>query len=225
MKLESYFAVAASQEAQTQLDIIANNIANSNTAGYKKDTPSFSAVMQELTHTDLSQGPIRQTGNNLDLALSGNGFLSVKTDSGTLYTRAGNLTLDSSNQLVTQDGWPVLGSTGSPIKVSSAAGLSITSTGQVFDGDNPVGQLALVDFPANSLQKVKGGYFQPSNGATPPQQATTCTVQQGALEGANFNQIREMAKLIEITRNFESYQKTLKSGSNLDSELISKTSG
>ncbi|MGC9195539.1 MAG: flagellar hook-basal body protein [Syntrophobacteraceae bacterium] len=225
MKLQSYFAAAGSQAEQTQLDIIANNIANSNTAGYKKDTLYFSSLLGESEKTDMSQGQIRQTGSNLDVALSGSGFLSVQSTQGTLYTRAGDLAVDASNQLVTQDGWPVLDQNGKPIKITDAQGLQITGNGQVFDDGNSVGQLQLVDFPAESLKKVGSLYFEPLDPTTQPQPAANCTVRQGALEDANFNTVKEMADLIEVTRNFESYQKTLKSGSNLDSELISKTSG
>jgi flagellar basal-body rod protein FlgG len=225
MKLQSYFAAAGSQAEQTQLDIIANNIANSNTAGYKKDTLYFSSLLADSEKTDMSQGQIRQTGNNLDVALSGSGFLSVESSQGTLYTRAGDLAVDAANQLVTQDGWPVLDQNGKPIKITDTQGVQITDNGQVFDDGNSVGRLQVVDFPAESLKKVGSLYFQPLDPSMQPQQATNCTLRQGALEDANFNAVKEMADLIEVTRNFESYQKTLKSSSNLDSELISKTSG
>ncbi len=225
MKLESYFAAAASQAEQTQMDIIANNLANANTPGYKKDILSFSALLGEIEHTDMSQGPIRTTGDKLDVALSGSGFLSVKTNHGILYTRAGDLAVNGSKQLVTQDGWPVLGKNGSPIEVNDVSQLRITSNGQIFDGNNAVNQLGLVDFPPNSLQKVGGGYFQPENANVQPQQANNCTVRQGALEQANFNPVQQIAKMIVATRNFEAYQKTLQDASNLDSQLITKTSG
>ena len=226
MKLESYFATTGSQEEQIQLDIIANNIANSNSPGYKKDTLSFSSVLGEVGHIDMSQGPIRQTGNNLDVALSGNGFLSVKTAQGTLYTRAGDLAVNSSSQLVARDGSPVMGQGGVTITVTDVNGLRITEDGQIFDkSNNSLGQLQLVDFPPNSLKKVQGEYFQPSNANVQPAPVTNCTVRQGAIEDANFNPVKEMALLIQATREFEAYQKTLKSGENLDSELISKTAG
>ncbi len=225
MKLDSYFAAAGSQAEQTRLDIIANNVANSNTPGYKKDLLSFNDLLGELEHTDMSQGAIRPTGNKLDVALSGSGFLCVQANQGVLYTRAGDLAVDSSNQLVTRDGWPVLGKNGAPIKVDNAEGLNITDTGQVFDNNNAVGQLQLADFPANSLKKVQGQYFEPANPNTQSVPATNCTVRQGALEEANFNTVQEMTKMIEVTREFESYQRTMKNGANLDSELISKTSG
>lgn len=225
MKLERYFSSTGARDEQSQLDIISNNMANANTPGYKKDVLSFSTVLGEVAHIDMSQGPTRQTGNNLDVALSGAGFLSVQTPNGTLYTRAGDLAVDSSSQLVTQDGYPVLGQNGSPIKVTDVGSLRITEDGQVFDANNSVGQLNLVDFPQDSLQKVKGGYFQPVNSSVQPGQPTSCIVHQGAIEEANVNTVKEMAMLIETTRQFESDQKTFKDSSNLDSELINKTSG
>ncbi len=225
MKLERYFSSTGAQDEQSQMNIISNNMANANTPGYKKDVLSFSTVLGEVAHIDMSQGPTRQTGNNLDVALSGTGFLTVQTPTGTLYTRAGDLAVDSSSQLVTQDGYPVLGQSGSPIKVTDVASLRITEDGQVFDLNNSVGQLQLVDFPPDSLQKVKGGYFQPTNSNVNPGQPTNCFVHQGAIEEANVNTVKEMALLIETTRQFESDQKAFKDSSNLDSELISKTTG
>jgi len=172
----------------------------------------------------MAQGPIHDTGNKLDVAISGDGFLSVQTDQGTLYTRAGNLTANSSKQLVTQDGWPVLGKNG-PITLENTANLSISETGQVFDGKNSIDQLAIVQFPPDSLQKAQNGYFEPKDSETQPEAATNCVVRQGALEGANFNPVEEMAKMVQTERNFESYQKTISSSGNLDSQLILKTSG
>lgn len=224
MKLDSYFATLGSLEEQKRLDIIANNIANSNSPGFKKDSLHFSDVLGEVSYTNMAQGPIHDTGDKLDVAISGDGFLSVQTDQGTLYTRAGNLTVNSSKQLVTRDGWPVLGKNG-PIALENPTNLSISETGQVFDGKNSVGQLAIVQFPPDSLQKAQNGYFEPKDSETQPEAATNCVVRQGALEGANFNPVEEMARMVQTERNFESYQKTISSSGNLDSQLISKTSG
>jgi len=132
--------------------------------------------------------------------------------------------VNSEKQLVTQDGWPVLGRNG-PITVQNPPTVRISEDGQVFDGNNQVDQLNLVQFPANSLKKVKNGYFGPVTQDVQPEKAENCTVRQGALEGPNFNPVEEMARMVETMRNFESYQKTMQSSENLDSELISKTSG
>jgi len=225
MKLESYYSTLGSLEEQRRLDTISNNIANSNSPGYKKDSIHFSDVLGEVSYTNMAQGPIHETGNSLDIALSGDGFLCVQTDTGTLYTRAGNLTVNKNKQLVTQDGWPVLGSKNSPILVQDTQNFHVTEDGQVFDRSNQVDQLNLVQFPPNSLIKAQGGYFQPQVKDTQPEKATNCTVRQGALEGPNFNPVEEMARMVQTMRNFESYQKTMQSSENLDSQLIAKTSG
>ena len=225
MKLETYFSTLGSLEEQKRLDVISNNIANSNTPGFKKDSIHFSDVLGEVSYTSMAQGPIRETGNALDIALSGDGLLSVQTDQGIVYTRAGNLTLNSAKQLVTQSGWPVLGKS-TPITVANTANLRITEDGQVFDGNNQVDQLNIVRFPSNvSLQKTQNGYFEPQITGTQPEKATNCAVRQGALETANFNPVEEMARMVQTMRNYETYQKTIQSGENLDSQLISKTFG
>jgi flagellar basal-body rod protein FlgG len=224
MKLQSYFSTLGSLEEQRRLDVISNNIANSNSPGFKKDSLHFSDLLGEVSYTSMSQGPIHDTDHKLDIALSGNGFLSVQTDNGVLYTRAGNLMVNKDRQLVTQDGWPVLGRN-APITIQDPQTLRITEDGQVFDGNNQVDQLSLVQFPPNSLKKVKNGYFQPQTNDVKPEKAANCTVRQGALEGPNFNPVEEMARMVQTMRNFESYQKTMQSSENLDSELISKTAG
>jgi flagellar basal-body rod protein FlgG len=173
----------------------------------------------------MAQGPIRETGQNLDLALSGDGFLSVQTGQGNLYTRAGNLTLNSAKQLVTQDGYQVLGKN-LPIAIENPSNLRITEDGQVFDGYNQIGSLDIVQFaPDVRLQKTQNGYFEPQTAGTQPVKATNCTVRQGSLEGANFNPVEEMSRMVQTMRNFETYQKTFQSSGNLDSQLIAKTSG
>jgi flagellar basal-body rod protein FlgG len=226
MKLESYLTALGSLEEQRRIDIISNNIANSNTPGFKKDSLYFSNVMDQVTYTSMAQGQIRDTGEKLDVALAGDGFLSVQTDQGVLYTRAGNLTVNNAKQLVTRDGWPVLGK-GGPIKVPNPATFQINSEGQIFDGTNLVDQLSVVTFPSDvKMVKTENGYFQPQAADSQPTKAENTKVRQGALEGANFNTVEEMIKLVDTMRNFETYQKTMQMcDSSLDTQLISKLSG
>ncbi|MGO8942942.1 MAG: flagellar basal-body rod protein FlgF [Syntrophobacteraceae bacterium] len=225
MKLDSYFSTIGSLEEQKRLDTISNNIANANSPGFKKDSIHFSNVLGEVSYTSFSQGPLHQTGNDLDIALSGDGFLSVQTNQGILYTRAGNLTLNNANQLVTQDGWPVLGK-GAPITIKNRAALRFGEDGQIFDGNDTVGSIDIVQFPPDAdLKKAENGYFEPQIEGTQPVPATNCVVRQGSLEGANFNLVEEMARMVETMRNYESYQKNLQNSGNLDSQLIAKTSG
>ncbi len=219
-------AAFGSLEQQRRLDIIANNIANSSSPGYKKDGFHFSDVLGETTYTNMEQGPIRETGHKTDIALTGSGFLRVQTDKGILYTRAGDLTVNSSKTLVTKDGWPVLSRNG-PINIENTWDLRIAEDGQIFDGINPIDKIEIVQFPSGvAMKKIQGGYFTPENDAISPIQAPDCTLRQGALEGANFNPIEEMVKMIEAMRRFETYQKTMQIyNKELDGQIISKLSG
>lgn len=225
MRLGAYASALGSIEQQKRLDVIANNLANANSPGYKKDSVHFSDFLGEVSYTDMSQGPIHDTGNRMDIALSGNGLLRVQTDQGVQYTRAGNLTLDSSKNLVTQDGYPVLAKNG-PIRVENSTNFRVDETGQVFDGNNRVSSLDIVQFPPGTLlKKTQHGYFEPAEKETQPVAATNCTVQQGSLEGANFNPVEEMVKMVDTMRNFEAYQKTMMTfDKNLDGQIISKMS-
>jgi flagellar basal-body rod protein FlgF len=227
MKLGVYSAAVGSMEQQKRLDVIANNLANASSPGYKKDNVHFDSILDQVTYTNLEQGPIRETDNKTDVALSGTGFFRVKTDQGILYTRAGNLTLDSGKTLVTQDGFPVLGRNGQPITIENTANLRIEADGQVFDGNNSVDTLDIVQFPSNvSMKKVRHGYFEPDSKEIGPTPAPNCVVRQGALEGPNFNPVEEMVKMVETMRNFEAYQKTIQTfDKDLDAQLISKLTG
>jgi flagellar basal-body rod protein FlgG len=225
MKLDSYFATVGSMEEQRRVDIISNNIANSNSPGFKKDSLNFNEVLGDVSYTSMAQGPLRETGEKLDLALSGDGFLSVQTDQGTFYTRAGNLTVNKTKQLVTRDGWPILGKKGRPIIVNDISSFRVGEDGQVFDGQDPVEQISIVQFPPNSLQKAQNGYFQPKTTDIQPGTATTCSIQQGYLESPNFNPVEEMSRMVQTVRIFESYQKAIQNSGSLDSQLIAKTSG
>ncbi len=222
-----YTAAYGSMEQQRRLDVIANNMANANSPGYKKEGVHFQDMLGEITYTSQEQGPIRDTGNKLDLALFGNGYFKVQTDRGTLYTRAGNLMLNRARNLVTQDGYPVLAKSGQPVTIENTNGLQVTETGQIFDENNPVGDLDIVQFPQGvNMKKVRNGYFEPDTKDAAPVPARGCTVRQSALEGANFNPVEEMTRMVETIRNFEAYQKIMQVyNRDLDGQVIAKLSG
>ncbi len=226
MRLGQYAAAVGSIQQQRRMDVIANNIANANTPGFKKDSVNFNDFLQQVTYTSFDQGPVRETGNKLDVALVGTGFLKVQTDQGVLYTRAGNLAVNSAKEIVTQDGWQVLGNNG-PIRVEDAQNMRIEQNGQVFDGDTQVDTIDVVRFPPEAgLIKVRGGYFEPTAKDVQPVASKDCVFRQGALEGANFNPVEEMVQMVETSRNFEAYQKTLQIfDRDLDAQLITKLSG
>ncbi len=221
MRIGYYAAALGSLEQEKRLDVIANNLSNAGTAGFKRDGVYFKGILDQCTYTQMTQGRVRQTNNPLDVALNGEGYFRVKSDQGILFTRAGNFTLSKDKTLVTQQGWPVLGKNGQPIRVETS-NLRIEENGQVFDDGNEVDVLDIVRFPPGTrLEKARNGLFTPPPGVAPIP-ATDISVYQGSLEDANLEMVSEMAQLIETMRTFESHQKTLQFLEQLDSQITSK---
>jgi flagellar basal-body rod protein FlgG len=210
---------------EKRLDVVSNNIANAATPGFKKEVMSFQDNIFQTSSPNLEQGSIKATGNELDIALSGEGFFKVQTDQGVLYSRGGNLSLNRDGTLITQEGWPVLGK-GGPISISSRnSTIRIEANGQLFDGTQSLDSIDLVKFPPKTaLVRMKNGYFKPADSQANPSAAEGCAVQQGALEEANFNVVQEMTQMIDAMRHFEAYHKIIQSFEQVDSQLISKLS-
>ncbi len=230
MRIGVYSAALGSIQQEMSMDVIANNLANASTPGYKKDGVSFSNYMGQSTYTDMQQGPIRKTGNPLNIALNGKGFLEVQSNQGIRYTRAGDLTLNSQNTLVTQEGWPVLDQSGQPIQFPTTTAnphIRIDSSGQVFDGinQNPIATIGVVQFANDDqLKKIGDNYFQAAPGQAQLMATKPYTIEQGALEEPNFNIVEQMAHMIQTSRIFESDQRVLQSFSQQESE-VTKTLG
>jgi flagellar basal-body rod protein FlgF len=212
-----------------QLDIVANNVANIDTSGFKADNAAFSAylmpgasdaqfsgkdrrvsfVEDRASWIDFSPGAIQHTGNPLDVAIDGKGYFAVQTPRGERYTRNGSFAINASGQLVTSDGDQVLGN-GGPITLQPTDhNITISRTGilTVRDGAGTTsaqrGQLQVVNFDnPRALQKDGGSTFMapPSVTANPAPAGTR--VVQGALEKSNVRAVAEMARMIQITRSY-----------------------
>lgn len=224
MRIGLYGAALGAIQQEKQMTVIANNLANVGTPGYKKDSIHFSHFIAQDTYTRMDNGRIERTGTPLDIALGGDGFLRVRADQGILYTRAGNLKLSNDRTLLTQEGLPVLGTDGQPIQFpekDKPFDVKIARDGQIFDGEDIVGTLSVAQFgPDVTLQKVDNGYFKPLDGQEQLLPKDQCQIEQGALEASNFNIVEEMTQMIENTRMFEAYQKILKTCDQADSQLI-----
>ena len=223
MRIGIFSATMGSIQQEKSLGVIANNIANAATPGYKRNMVQFQNYMWQSTYTRMEQGRVRPTSNPLDIALDGQGFLRVQTDEGIMYTRAGNLTLNKLNQLATLEGWPVLGQSG-PIRLDEEKKeLRIERSGQVFDGDDQVDTLDVVQFdPGTQFERVNNGLFKPIDAEPKQADASKYTVTQGSLEEANFSVVEEMTRLIETMRMYEAYQKTMKFFDEQDSQMTNK---
>jgi flagellar basal body rod protein FlgG len=185
-------------------EVTANNLANANTAGFKADRlvahrPSDLDSPVPVERTDLSQGALRMTGRSLDVALEGTGFLVVETGAGERLIRGGSLKLDGLGQIVTADGFPVLGEQGRMIVTSGD--IEIGPDGTVRSDGHPIDQLRLV-VPEDAAQLLKEGTSRFSLGSGEPIKATDVQVRQGQLEEANLDSIGGMIALVEIQRAY-----------------------
>jgi len=228
-----------------ELDVVANNIANIDTTGYKADGSLFEEYLNSGAQTgagggsvsfvrdrgvwhDMRQGPIERTGNSLDVAIDGNGFLVVQTPRGERYTRNGSMQLNATGQLVTNDGNPVIGD-GGPITLQPndrQISISHDGTVSVREGTSKVdsvrGKLRLVSFDKpQQLQKDGGSTFVAADGVT-PQTTTKAGILQGAVEKSNVRGVAEMSRMIEITRSYTQIANLLQQQNDLGTTALDK---
>jgi flagellar basal-body rod protein FlgF len=221
-----YIAASGAVLKQTQLEVISQNLANANTAGYKKDRVSFKDYLfqteasstpdgRDMTEysgskTDLSNGNTVSTGNNLDIAVEGDGFIALE---GNRYTRKGDMKKDSEGFLTTHDGTKVLGQSGPinlpadsvQISIDSEGKVSVLTSGNTLPTE--IDTIKVVDFgPDANLTKMGDSMFTANADAGTP---STATIKQGYLETSNVNVVKEMVQMIQTMREFETYQKAI----------------
>ena len=216
---------------EIRMDIISSNLANSNTVGFKKDRVSFQQMLKKAEESgavptsvdikvDLEQGDMRNTGNNLDVAIKGKGFFKVLTPEGVRYTRKGNFDLDGQGNLITQNGYSVLGK-GGTINIQGKV-IEIGTDGMILVDGVQSGQLDVVDFSEyNSLVKTGGSLFRNDSADEIGLEPGT-TIGQGFLELSNVNVAEEMVNMIHSLRAFESYQKSMKAIDELNNQAINQ---
>ena len=211
------------------LDMLANNMANSGTAGFKTDKEFYSLYEQQLPMIqqqwiDFSQGMLTPTGNALDLALSGQGFFALNSPKGTIYTRGGQFQISKSNQLQTADGYTLRDTknNGLPITVDPTQPIEIAKDGTVVQNGQTVGQIEIggVDNPAQALAKLGGTYFVHSNGPANLTPVPDTEVHQGALEQSNVPVADSAVRLVSIMRQFEMLQKAMTVGADMNKQAV-----
>ncbi len=188
-------------------EVLANNLANSATAGFKRDDVMRGAAGQ-VQWTDFSQGPIQETGRALDVALNGPGFFVVEAPEGSRYTRAAALSVSRQGYLVTPDGLRILGSRG-PIAIGSGD-VNVTADGEVREAGRALDTLRVVDFPKPyRLVKEGNGLFAPAGAGADPQPVREPQIAPAALERSNVSAVETMVGMIETLRLYESAQKAI----------------
>lgn len=239
--MDSLTTIAASgmSSRMDSLDMLANNISNADTGGYKTDREFYSLYtspeamsgdsqdpatlpMIEKGYTDFTQGSMRVTSNPLDLAIQGQGFFAVNTPAGVSYTRNGAFQLSSDGTLVTSDGFSVLDPSGQPVKLKSSLPMQVSGDGNITQGGQSAGQLAVWNFAdPSSLVKQGNTMFRPADPATKPT-PSTADVQQGKLESSNVGSSESAMRLVSVMRQFEMLQKAANIGAEMNRQAITE---
>jgi len=235
MENAGYVGLSYQLALQRKMDMVANNVANMDTTGYKSQHVQFkefisandaeqplSMVYDYAEYKDYSAGAVTSTGNPLDVALIGNGFLSVRSADGDDYfTRNGRMQINQLNQLVTTSGEQVLSQGGQPITMPDGdTNITITPDGVISGTNGPIAQLKLSSFAKpQSLEPVGNSLFKGKGEAVAD---TETRVQQGALEGSNVNPIFEMTKMMDVQRAYQSVARMLQTDHDRQRDAIRK---
>jgi flagellar basal-body rod protein FlgF len=223
-----YTAMTGAKHLLEQQAVVAHNLANANTTGFRAELSAFRAVpvvgegaatrafvVDSTVGADLAPGTIQQTGRSLDVALQSSGFIAVRTEDGEGYTRAGNLQVSPNGMLQTRDGHDVLGD-GGPIAVPPDTILTIAPDGTVStvptsgtpNAVATVGRIRLVNPGENEIVRGGDGLFRMRDGGQ-AEVDPSVTLLSGALEGSNVNVVEAMVSMIENARQFDMQMKML----------------
>jgi flagellar basal-body rod protein FlgF len=243
--MDNSLLVSLSQQlaAYRAMDVIANNLANVSTPGFKRESAKFEEYMLQVRPAedqkgpqtvsfvrdagvlrDAGQGNIEATGATYDVALNGNGYFQIQTPAGMRYTRDGHFSLDANGNLVTSEGYQVQGDGGAITITPSDGDVNIAPDGSVSSvvngASNQLGKIKVVDF-ANDAALVKEGSNLYSTNQVPTGPTNT-TMRQGALESSNVQPVIEISHMIEVMRAYEATATLSKSQQDLMNQAIDK---
>lgn len=221
-------AASGMKARMESLDMLANNMANSGTNGFKADREFYTLFRDELPlietrWTDFSQGTVMPTGNPLDLALDGKGFFALNSPTGIVYSRGGSFQVSGANQLATVEGYTLRNilNRGLPIPVDPLRPIEIDRAGVVKQNGQELGQIEIAGFSnaTTALAKLGTSYFA----QTDPAQAKTATeaiVKQGSVEQSNVPVTDAAVRLISVMRQFEMLQRAMAVGTEMNKRAI-----
>lgn len=214
-----YTAARGLDARMKNLEIVANNLANVNTTGYKREVP-FSEILNQAGNVQVSQmtdyrpGNFVQTSNPLDLAISGNAFFVIRTDQGPQLTRNGNFTVSNDGFLVDQDGNKVMGKNGAislnSLQLNKQQSITISDNGEIKMGNLVVDKLLIAKLQdPQQAQRTTGVDFSVENSGFQIADENDYQVKQGYLEESNVNPIKEMEAMIQINNEYDSSHKII----------------
>jgi flagellar basal-body rod protein FlgF len=229
-------AASGMRARMESLEMLANNLANVETGGFKADREFFSIYTGDdasadpqtgdiptlpliQTHwTDLAQGNMINTSNPFDFAIDGDGLFAVDTKGGVRYTRNGNFRIGAGGTLTTADGSTVRAQGGGPIQLEPGLPVEVLPDGTVQQAGQVAGQLELSAFDKGGLDKMGANYFVPLEGVKA--RPATGAVLQGKLEQSNVGAAESSVRLVAIMRQFEMLQKAMNIGNELNRKAI-----
>lgn len=231
-----YIGLSQQMALRNQMDGIANNVANMNTTGFKReevlfreflipaeDGTNYSYVMDFGISRDLADGEMTATGNSFDFAIKGEGFFAVETINGNRYTRNGHFSLNDEGTLVTAAGDPLLDESGRQLTFTPEDGaITIAPDGRVSAEFANLGalRLSLVTFDnLKALKKIGNGLYET---AQTPNDTEGSTIHQGMLENSNVRSVVEMTRMIEVSRKYELVQRLIDAGYDLERTAIQR---
>lgn len=220
-------SIRGASAREIELEVISNNLSNMNTPGFREMNVSFNSEMNSMrpsnnllakaqaniksgkTYTNLKPGGSARTDNPTDLALQGEGFFSVQTEKGTRYTRNGSFGFNTQGQLTTAQGDLVLGEAG-PIAVAPGSKFQVNQTGDVMDGEGQIlDRLRIREFINPQDLKAEGSNYFVDN-TEQFKENPSFTVMQGHLENSNVSMVDNITRIIQVSRAYESIQKSMK---------------
>jgi len=219
----AYVTLSRQSGLMNDMRLVANNIANANTTGYRQQglvfsefvrnmphTPSLSMSRAEARNTSLQQGVLTETGGQFDFALEGDGFFMIETPEGNRLTRAGSFTPNADGDLVTPDGYRVMNSNGAPVFIPpDAASIDVGGDGTLSVDGQPLGQIGVYRVAdPGELVREGGARFRPAGDVEPVDEPI---VLHRFLEGSNVNAIEQGTRMVEIQRAYELGQSFLES--------------
>jgi flagellar basal body rod protein FlgG len=233
----SVLAASGLRARMQSLDMLANNIANTSTSGYKGDGEFYSLFASEAASgnatdpvatlpmiekqwTDFGQGLLEPTNNSLDFGLSGKGFFVAKGPSGPLYTRNGSFHVATNGSLVTADGYSLLDQNGEPIKAEPALPVEVGLDGSIHQRGQLLGQFKLVNFTDPSVLTKQGNTYFANGSDQKPSDATDVQVHQGQVEDSNISPAQGAVRLVNVMRQFEMMQKAVSLSNDMSRKAI-----
>ena len=227
-----YVALSGAIAQSRALDVVANNVANTDTTGYRATRASFDEVLAtqdggryvdaRRPTVDTTAGEMVQSDNPLNVALDGDGFFVVETDKGMRYTRAGDFRLDTDGTLVTAGGDRVQGRNG-PLVVPPATAVDFAPDGTLRADGVEIGQLDIVRFPGGSLVPEGGNLFRSQDLATADDGQTQ--VMSGFVERSNFDAVRGMVDLVRVSRTYEALHRMIENYKDMDQRTARELGG